>query len=67
MLPPAVRHLAESVVSIISIAGREVDALAFRVSRNRTVSRVFCISGILSFKPVSRLSWLACMNWYLLV
>lgn len=39
---------------------------AFRDCRNRTVSSVFWISGILALRPSARRSVLACMNWYLL-
>lgn len=38
----------------------------FLAFRNRTVSKVFCMSGILSLRPTSR-RWVFCsMNWYFL-
>ena len=38
----------------------------FRVFKNRTVSSVFCMSGIFSSSPAFRLCVLASINWYLL-
>jgi len=41
--------------------------LTSRFCKNRTVSNVFWISGILSFKPPIRRLLLASMNWYFLM
>ena len=38
----------------------------FLVFKNLTVSSVFCMSGILSFKPAALRCWLASINWYFL-
>lgn len=40
----------------------DVRLLTFRVLRNRTISSVFCMSGILSLSPVVRRRVLSSMN-----
>ena len=46
---------------------REMRSQTFRVLRNLTVSKVFWISGIFSFRPAFRLCVLTSMNWYFLI
>ena len=55
-------EIEKLIVKDIVLPGKQT----FRVFRNRTVSNVFCMSGIFSSNPAFRLCVLASMNWYLL-
>ena len=55
-------EIEKLVVEDLDLPGK----LTFRIFRNRTVSNVFCMSGIFSSNPAFRLCMLASINWYLL-